>query len=205
MVPSLGREKLQPRFPPTFSITLNTTQPQGQTVPWCPSESQPLPCAVGVLAGTTGAPTSAWEKTTPMRILTAELLEVGLQLLAGTEEDPSLLGAHHEGALLVHGDAGHLCVQLGKRRALRGGTGSERLQGQPCLAPPTLFQWDFFFSSHQKQCSGLGQNFMGFITSPKCFRKVSGCAIVCWKTRTIYPSFHFTFSYPKSKHSIVFL
>ena len=104
-----------------------------------PRTTSPL-CAVGVPAGTTGAPNSAREKTAPARVLTAKLLEVGLQLLAGAEEDPSLLGAHHEGTLLVDGDAGHLCVQLGERRALRGGTGSERLREHPCLALPARFQ-----------------------------------------------------------------
>lgn len=47
-------------------------------------------------------------------ILTAKLLEVSLQLLVGAEEDPSLFSAHHEGALLMDGDAGNLCVQLGE-------------------------------------------------------------------------------------------
>lgn len=92
-------------------------------------------CTTGVPAG---APSSAQEKTTLVGILTAKLLEVSLELLAGAEEDPSLLGAHHEGALLVDGDAGHLRVQLGERRALRGRTGSERLPEHPCLASPPL-------------------------------------------------------------------
>lgn len=59
----------------------------------------------------------AWEMV-QVQILTAKLLEVSLELLAGAEEDPSLLSAQHEGALLVHGDAGNLRVQLGQRRAL---------------------------------------------------------------------------------------
>lgn len=127
-----------------------------------------------VPVGTTGAPTTVREKTAPAEILTAKLLEVGLQLLAGAEEDPSLLGAHHEGALLVDGDAGHLRVQLGERRALRGGTGgSEPPREHPRLAPSAIFQWDFFPPikrfPHPKQCSGLGQNFTGFMTSPKHF------------------------------------
>lgn len=103
-----------------------------------PETSAPLRM-VGVSAGTARAPTSAWEQTAPAGILTAKLLEVGLQLLAGAEEEPSLLGAQHEGALLVDGDAGHLRVQLGERRALRGGTRSERLRRQPLLFYSGIF------------------------------------------------------------------
>jgi len=86
-------------------------------------------------------------KTAPAGILTAKLLEVGLQLLAGAEEDASLLGAHDEGALLVDGDAGHLRVQLGERRALRGGTGSERPGSIPAWTPRPFSSGTFFLPS----------------------------------------------------------
>jgi hypothetical protein len=53
-------------------------------------------------------------------VLTAEPQEVGLELLPRVQEYPPLLGAHHEGALFVHGHTGHFCVQLGQCRALGG-------------------------------------------------------------------------------------
>lgn len=102
-------------------------------------------------------------------ILTAKLLEVGLQLLAGAEEEPSLLGAQHEGALLVDGDASHLRIQLGERRALRGGTRSEWLWQQPPLFSSGIFFLPIKRFPLEKQCSGLGQNFTGCMICPKHF------------------------------------
>lgn len=109
------------------------------------------------IGGTTAAPTLARERA-PAPILTAKLLEVSLELLAGAEEDPSLFSAHHEGALLVHGDAGHLGVQLGESRALREAPGQHSTAWGtiPASHPSGVF----FFPFLSNQCSGLCQNFV---------------------------------------------
>lgn len=51
--------------------------------------------------------------------LTAELVEVGLDLPPGVQEDAALLCAHRDHAVLVDGDARHLSVELGHGHALR--------------------------------------------------------------------------------------
>lgn len=51
--------------------------------------------------------------------LTAELVEVGLDLPPGVQEHAALLRAHRDHAVLVDGDARHLGVELGHGHALR--------------------------------------------------------------------------------------
>jgi len=51
--------------------------------------------------------------------LTAELVEVGLDLPPGVEEHSALFRADGDHAVLVHGDARHLGVELGHGHALQ--------------------------------------------------------------------------------------
>lgn len=51
--------------------------------------------------------------------LTAELIEVGLDLPPGVQEDAALLRAHRDHTVLVNGDARHLGVELGHGHALQ--------------------------------------------------------------------------------------
>lgn len=109
-----------------------------------------------------------------MWILTAKLLEVSLQLLAGAEEDPSLFSAHHEGALLMDGDAGHLCVQLGECQALLEASGQHSTGWGSIPASHPLPFPSGIFSSHQKILPSKAvfwfmSEFHGFMTSLKSF------------------------------------
>lgn len=51
--------------------------------------------------------------------LTTKLVEVGLDFPPGVQEHSALLRPDRDHAVLVYGDARHLCVELRHRRALK--------------------------------------------------------------------------------------
>lgn len=93
-------------------------------------------CNLPILNHTTNEPEHVIQaaKLKSPKILTAELLEISLQLLPGTEEHSALLSAQHKGVLVMHSNAGHLGVQLGQRGALQRCDG---LELKHCLASAT--------------------------------------------------------------------
>lgn len=180
---------------------------------------QPQPLCAILGSGSNGAPSSCNQRVLkhtinkperiappcspfPPGILTAELLEVGLQLLPGAEEDPALLGAHHEGALVVHGDAGHLGVQLGERGALRR-RGRVRAGAVPRVSHP--HPSSIIFLCWPKYHGVYGTSYT--INTLATLRPHKGTwlryAKSSWFGLKAFPTFYF--SSPKSNHSIVFL
>lgn len=153
------------------------------------------------LTNLSASPAHAAERTHPRSpfppgILTAELLEVGLQLLPGAEEDPALLGAHHEGALVVHGDAGHLGVQLGERGALR------RAGAVPRVSHP--HPSSIIFLCWPKYHGVYGACYA--INTLATLRPHKGTWLRYAKSSWFgLQAFCLYFSSPKSNHSIVFL
>lgn len=77
---------------------------------------------------------------------------------------------------------------------------------------PLPFSSGIFFlpikkSPHQKQCSGLGQNFMGFMTSPKHFSNFTAperyLAELCFAGKQELFTHHFTSLFPILKVNIL--